>query len=474
VAGPSVAPGRRPPWWLQEALAAGGEPDEAPPLRGGLDVDVAVVGGGYTGLWTALALRERSPGVAVALLEAAACGEGPSGRNGGFLHGYWASLPRLRSALGDPGALALARAGDRIVPAVRTFCDARGEDVWLREAGMLKVSAATAQDAAVEQAVAAARELGVPEEAVPLGREELAARCRSPVFRRGVYFRDGATVQPARLVRALRRAVLAAGVALHERTPVVRLRAGDPSLLCTPEGGVRARDVVLAVNAAAAGWRPLASRLTNFGSYVVLTEPVPELLAEIGWTGGEAIADSRMFLHYFRTTPEGRVLMGSGSGPIGLGGRLDRRFLADAASAARAEAGLRKLLPALAGARVTHAWGGPIDVSSDLVPFVGSLPRRRVHHAAGFSGNGVGPSWLAAQALASLAAGAEDEWTALPLVRPLPPALPPEPLKSLGGVLVRAATLRAEQAEEEGRRAPLPVRAVAAAPRALGLRVGRR
>lgn len=460
---------RRGVWWLEEA----GLGPEAPPLDGGRDADVAIVGGGYCGLWTALALKERDPGLDVVVLEAAFCGHGPSGRNGGFLHGYWASLPALRETFGDAEALALARASARIVPAVRAFCEARGEDVWLREAGLLKVSAAPAQDAAVERSAAAARELDVPEEAVPLSAEEVGARCRSPVFRGGVLFRDGATVQPARLTLALRRAAVEAGVAVHERTPVTKLRPGEPNVLETARGTLLAREAVLAVNAAATGWPPLRRRLTNFGSYVVLTEPVPDLLAEIGWTGGEAIVDGRMFLHYFRTTADGRVLMGSGSGPIGISGRIDGRFFHDAATVARAEAGLRRLLPALAGARVTHAWGGPIDVSADRFPFVGS--RGRLHYAAGFSGNGVGPSWLAAQILASLAAGRDDEWTRLPLAnRALRRGLPPEPLKYLGGALVRAAALSVEEAGEAGRRPPPGARAIAALPGLIGVRLGTR
>jgi glycine/D-amino acid oxidase-like deaminating enzyme len=251
------------------------------------------------------------------------------------------------------------------------------------------------------------------------------------------------------------------------------LRVGDGAIE-TPRGRVLAGETVLAVNAAATSWRPLARGLTNFGSYVVLTEPVPELLDEIGWTGGEAIVDARMFLHYFRTTADGRVLMGSGSGPIGLGGRIDERFFADAATAARAERGLRRLLPGLAGARVIRAWGGPIDVSADQFPFVGTVPGRRVHYAAGFSGNGVGPSWLCAQALASLVLGRDDEWTRLPLVGRRPLGLPPEPLKRVGGGLIRAAILACEEAEEDGRLAPLAARAGAALPRLLRLPLGTR
>ena len=463
-----IAPGR--PWWLDEAPPV--EPQ--PALEGELEVDVVIVGGGYTGLWTALAVGELEPSARVAVLEAALCGEGPSGRNGGFLHGYWSSLARARRVFGDGGALAVAEAASAIVPGVREFVEQRGVDVWLREAPMLEVSAAPAQDEAIDAALAAARDLGVEEEATPIGRDELGERCSSPSFRRGVLYREGATVQPARLVRALSAAVLDTGVVLHERTPMIRLRRDSPNVVETPRGRVRAREVVVAINAAAAGWRPLARRLTAFGSYVVLTEPVPQLLDAINWTGGESIVDGRMFLHYFRTTNDGRVLMGSGSGPIGFGGRLGERFTADAPSVARAEAGLRFLLPGLADAGVERAWGGPIDVSADHFPFFGTVRGSRIHYGAGYSGNGVGPSWLGGRILARLALGVEDELTALPLVNRSVRPLPPEPIKGVGGGLVRGAALRVEEAEQAGRRPALPLRAIAALPRVVGLRVGTR
>ncbi len=420
-------------------------------------------------------MKEREPSARVAVLEAEVCGWGPSGRNGGFLNGYWTHLSRLRPVFGDEDAVAIGRAGAQVVPAVRAFCEARGEDVWLREAGYLKVSAAPAQDAAVEKAIGTAAGLGVPEEAQPLTADEVAAHLRSPVVRRGVLFRDGSTVQPERLARALRRAVLADRIALHERTRVTRMRAGSPTTLETPRGRLVADEVIVATNAALTGWPPLRRHLTNFGSYVVLTEPVPELLEEIGWTGGEAVTDGRMFIHYFRTTNDGRVLMGSGSGPIGHGGRLDDgRFTGDAGTAARAERGLRRLLPALADVRVERSWGGPIDVSADHFPFFGTLPDARIHYGVGYSGHGVGPAWLGGQILASLATGRDDEWSAAPRVRTPAATLPPEPLKRLGGGAIRAATLAVEHAQERGERGPALARAVAAVPRLLRMPLGTR
>jgi glycine/D-amino acid oxidase-like deaminating enzyme len=250
----------------------------------------------------------------------------------------------------------------------------------------------------------------------------------------------------------LRREALARGAVIHEHTHARDVREGAVE---TAHALLRARDVVLATNSALATWRPVGRRLAEFSSYVVLTEPVPERIEELGWTGGEAIADGRMFLHYFRTTNDGRVLMGSAGG-----------------TRVHAERGLRLLLPSLAGVRITHHWGGPIDVSSDRLPFVGS--HGRVHYLAGFTGNGVGPTWLAAQSLASLVLNRDDEWSSLPLVERPVHRLPPAPFKSVGGRIVRSAILQLEEAEEERRRPPILARIGAALPRLTGTRLGLR
>jgi glycine/D-amino acid oxidase-like deaminating enzyme len=416
-------------------------------------------------------LRVRSPELDVALVEADFCGSGPSGRNGGFVHGYWAALPTALSLFGRERALELARAGDRIIPGVQDFLDSRGEDAWLHVGGLLEVSAAPVQDAAIEHGAEVARSLGVPGEAVPLDDAEVRARCKSPVFRGGVLYRDGATVHPGRLVRALRDAVLDAGVHLYERSPVTRIEGGR-ARIHTTGGSIRADAVVVATNAWMTGWRPVANRVTNMGSWVVLTEPAPDALEAIGWTGHEALTDGRTFLHYFRTTDDGRVLMGAGAGQIGFAGRVDGRFFADAAAGRRAEAGLRRLLPGLAQVKVERTWGGPIDVSADRLPFFGS--HGPVHYGVGYTGNGVGPSWMGGQILASLALGIEDEWTTLPLVGRRPRPLPPEPFRYVGGRAIRSATLACEDAGEAGRAEPPLAAAIASIPRHLGIPLGTR
>jgi glycine/D-amino acid oxidase-like deaminating enzyme len=218
----------------------------------------------------------------------------------------------------------------------------------------------------------------------------------------------------------------------------------------------------------------LRSRLTVTSSHIVLTEPVPDVIAELGWTGGECMTDGRTLLHYFRTTRDGRILLGWGGGRLAYGSRVNGRVEVDPDVARATHAALVRLFPGLEGRRITHAWGGPIDVSPSHVPQVGTLPGRPVHYAFGYTGNGVGPSNLLGRTLASLATGQADDLTRLPLVGADAGAwVPPEPLTWLGGSLVRGALVRRERIEEDGRTPDPLTRAVCAAPRAVGMHLAR-
>ena len=465
-------PGRQRSWWLREALAAEGHPLPAPPLRGTVASDVAIVGGGYTGLWTAYELTERAPGVRIVLLEQDICGGGPSGRNGGFVHGWWDQLPLLVDLHGPERALETARASDEAVAQIGEFCERHDVDAWWVQAGYIQASASEAQDNDWRRAVETCERLGVERAYVPLSAAEIQARCASPRFRGGVLMPSGASVQPALLARGLRRVLLERGVAIHEQTRVRRLRPGSPVRVETDAGEVRADQVVMGINAWAAGWPGFRTRLLTWGSYIVLTEPIPERLAEIGWTGGEAISDSRFTVHYFRTTRDGRVAFGAGVGEAGYGGSIGRSFTSDPRAVERAAAGLRRIFPMLADARIDDAWGGPIDISSDRLPAIGSMHGGRVHFAHGYSGNGVGPSRLAGRILGAILDGGADPISRLPIVGARARRFPPEPFRYMGARMIREALVRKDEAQDAGRRPNALVRLVARIPRLLGYRFG--
>jgi glycine/D-amino acid oxidase-like deaminating enzyme len=276
-------------------------------------------------------------------------------------------------------------------------------------------------------------------------------------------------VHPARLAFGLRERLVARGVRIYEHS---RVRGLDGSEARTDAGRVRAGAAVVAVGPASGALRPLRDRLTVSSSHIVLTEPVPDVVAAIGWTGGEAISDGRTLLHYLRTTRDGRILFGWAGGRMAAGARPGGRMEVDPDVIARARADLVRFFPALEGRRVERAWGGPIDVSPTHLPFVTTLPGGRAHAAFGYTGNGVGPSHLAGRALAALALGRTDGPAALPIVGP-PPRVPPEPLRVIGAAAIRRALVAKEAAEQDGRRPNPLVRALAAVPGRMGMHIVR-
>jgi glycine/D-amino acid oxidase-like deaminating enzyme len=458
-------------YWLEEAGAVA----PAPPLDGDRDADVVIVGGGFTGLWAAWHVKLLQPDARVVLLEADGCGRGPSGRNGGFCNAMWFSLASMRERWGDGPALAVAEAAARAVEEIGAFCETEGVDAWFRQAGFIQVSTAPAHDGVLDRALTAGRELGVGEALRPLSPAEVAVRCASPLFRAGAISPAGATIQPARLALGLRDRLRAGGIELHEHSPVLSLRdAADGVEARTAAGTVRAGAAVLAIGAAAKGWRgPLRDRLSVASSHVVITEPVPELLAEVGWTGGECVIDGRALVDYFRTTPDGRIVFGWGGGRIAMGARLGRRSELDPAVVAAAAAHLHAFFPGLAGRAITHAWGGPIDASPTHLPLVLPLPGGRAFAAAGYTGNGVGPSHMVGRTLASLALDCRDAPSRLAFVDPSPPRVPPEPFHWIGGEAIRAGIMAKEDAQLEGREPGWLSSKVAAVPELIGFHIGR-
>jgi glycine/D-amino acid oxidase-like deaminating enzyme len=424
-------------------------------------------------MWAAWHLL--ASGARVALLEAGICGHGPSGRNGGFCESMWMSAPMLRERFGDGPARELLDASSEAVAEIRAWCDAEGVDAWFDQSGYLCVSTAPAFDEVGARASRAAAALGAPDRVVELSADDVRARCASPVFRGGVLIPDFATVQPARLALGLRRRLVDRGALVFERSGVRALRGGPDGVgAVTESGSVRARAAVLAVGPRARRLRELRTRLSVTSSHIVLTEPVPDVLADLGWTGGECITDGRTLIHYFRTTRDGRIVFGWGGGRLAYGGRVNGRVELDAEVADAVRRDLLRLFPAVADRRITHAWGGPIDVSPSHIPQIGTLPGAPVHFAFGYTGNGVGPSHLAGRILASLALDRRDALTRLPIVDSGPGAfVPPEPLAWLGGSVVRSALVRREQVEEQGGRADPLTRAICATPRLFGMHLAR-
>ena len=398
--GPASMPLESRSWWLRDALGADpGAP--CPPLRGSTRADVAIVGGGYTGLWTAFQLKRADPSADVVVLESDICGGGPSGRNGGFMYGLWGDFSILVELLGTDGAVRVGEASERAVDFAAEVFRKAEIDIWFRRAGHLSVSTSPVFDGAIDEHHELCQQPGYPAEQYRvLSPEQVAERCRSPLFRGGVLETRGATVQPARLARGLRALNLQLGVRIYEGTSVEAIEAGSPVRIRTREGDVSAEHAVLGINAWSNQVPEFRRSIIPRASHIVLTEPAPDRLREIGWTGGEGIGDFRATVHYLRTTPDGRIAFGAGTGSAA--GGVGERMSNDPAWYRRLEADLHRWFPAFRGVKIDATWGGPIDVGAHHVPFFGSIWGGNVHFGMGFTGGGVGPTVLGGQILSSL------------------------------------------------------------------------
>ena len=430
--------------WLQEALAVEPGVTSVEPLSSAHRADVCIVGGGYTGLWTALHVKWLDPSVDVLLVEADFCGAGASGRNGGFVNGWWEKLPSLIHTYGEDEGVRLAREAAAGVAAIGRVCADYGIDADFRPGGILSTATAHAHLTNWDQAIRATRDRGFDVFTV-LEPEEVARRAGSPVHLGGVLDRTGARVQPALLARGLRRIAIKHGVRIWEQSPVVEIVRGRPAVVRTRFGAVVADKVVLAINAWLAALPEIRRAVLPMSSDMIATAPIPERLAEIGWTGDEAVADEHMMVHYYRTTRDGRIAFGKGGCSHAYLGRITQHFADPGPRVERTERSFRRIYPHLADVPITHTWTGPIDRTETNSLFFGHLDRNPdIIYGVGYSGNGVGPSYIAGRTLASTALERHDEWQDSPINRGPRSLYPPDPIRYFGGNLVRAAVLRKE------------------------------
>jgi glycine/D-amino acid oxidase-like deaminating enzyme len=445
----TVASLRHSSLWQDQALAHSASER---PLRGERRADVAIVGGGYVGLWTALALKRQAPDCEVAILEAALCGSGASGRNGGQAHAWWSVIGALISLCGGEEAVRLCRASEAALDELEALQAGDPIGFQFRRDGWLWTATTPAQLGAWDAALELCDRHGVSPYRV-LSRDDLVARTGSGVHLAGIAEDRAGTVQPALLVAALRRCALAAGVCIYERSPVTAMdRAGVPRLR-TPDGVMAADRVVLATNAWAAGLPELRRRLLVVSSEIVATAPIRERLDAIGWRGGEAICDSQQRVLYYQATPQGRVVFGRGGGHVAPSGHVTAAFGRQPRWAADAARAFRRVYPMLADVPITADWSGPIDRSLRGLPMFGRLDgNERIFYGVGWSGTGVGQASIGGRILASLALGIDDAWSGCGLVeQPAAERFPPAALQAVGAPIVRAAVRRQARALDAGR-----------------------
>ena len=432
---------------LWHETADGPSPPRAP-LPGDRVFDVAIVGAGYTGLWTAYYLLRRRPGLRIAILEREVAGFGASGRNGGWCSSIFpASWRRVAREGGRDVVTRLQAVLDASVDEVGRVARAEGIDCDFERGGYVSVARNEAQWVRAQAEVQAARDWGIGEETLGLlSKAEASRRLQASGVVGGTYASHCAAIHPAKLVRGLARAVEARGVTIYEQTAVTGLSAGR---VTTDRGTVTAESIVLATE----GYTPdLPGRhrdLVPMYSLMVATEPLaPATWDRIGLERRETFSDKRHLRIYGQRTADGRIAFGGRGAPYHFGSRVRPAFDRDAAVHEMLRRVLLDLLPGLPrDVRFTHAWGGNLGVPRDWFPSVSFDRESRIGVAGGYVGDGVALSNLASRALADLVTGAESDLTALPFVGRRSPRWEIEPLRWIGVNAVTHLFRSADRAE---------------------------
>ena len=432
----SLAGVRRSPFWLEDAAAAA-----YPRLTGGLECDLAVVGAGYGGLWTAVKAKRADPSRRVVVLEAKTVGWAASGRNGGFVeasltHGEDNGASRFPAEIDRLNELGLANldAIEASVAELGIDCD------WERNGAI---------DLAVEPyQLEALRGQDLAPGQVFLDASELAREVRSPTYLGGVWnTRSSALVHPGKLAAELARVASELGVEIleHSKVDAVVTRDSARVILPTRAGSVSAASVALATNVFPSLLRRNRLQTVPVYDYVLMTEPLSvEQLASISWSNRQGLGDGANQFHYYRLSADNRILFGGYDAINHFGQRVDPRYENRPESYRRLASHFLTTFPQLAGIRFSHRWAGPIDTSTRFCAFFGTARQGRVAYAAGFTGLGVASTHFAADVMLDLLSGVPTEITELEMVRSRPLPFPPEPVASIGIQLTRWSLDRAD------------------------------
>ena len=417
------------------------------PLDRDTEVDVAIIGAGYSGLWTAYYLQRRAPGIRIAIVDKHIAGYGASGRNGG-----WASalFPQDHLAIarhaGLDAALAMQSAMNDSVDEIGRVAAHHSWDIDWAKGGTIIAARTVAQWTAMREHDARLRAAGVESGEQLLDASRTREKMRATNVIGGVFTPHCAAIQPAKLVRNLARHVVSSGAALFEHTPALAI---EPGVVRTPAADIRARYVIRATEGYTAEIAGQHRRLMPFYSLMVATEPLPERTWEqIGLADRPTVSDGRRLVIYGQRTADDRLAFGGRGAPYSFGSKIDARTEFDASVHRMIERTLVDLFPVLDRYRFTHAWGGTLGIARDWWASVGLDPVTGVGWAGGYVGDGVGSSNLAGRTLAALITGAQDDpLLELPWVNHRSPLWEPEPLRWAAATVGLKATESADKVE---------------------------
>lgn len=435
--------------WIAQAKQTENWP-EPKPLDKDIETDVCIVGGGYTGLWTAIMLKQKSPELRVVIVEKRFCGSGASGVNGGCMLTWATKYPSMVKMFGEKQAKFLVEESERVVFEIEAFCKEHGIDAGVRRHGTYYTATNTAQCGSMQPTVEKLESLGINSWRKS-DKQELGKNTGSAKHIEGYFSEAAGSVQPALLARGLRKVALDMGVDIYENSEMNELKYGQPATVVTEQGSVRAKQVVLALNAWMVDrFKEFKNSIVVVSSDMVITKPVPELLKKSKLADGVTVVDSRIFVHYYRDTVDGRVMLGKGGNQFSFNNQVEPMFNQHTKYLGILKNSFDNLFPHIGREQITTNWTGGSDRSTTGFPFFGNIKNQdNVFYGLGYSGNGVAQTRIGGKILSSMVLAEDNEYANCSLTGGPRGHFPPEPIRWLGAMMVRDAVRRKESAEDK-------------------------
>lgn len=436
------------PFWFKEAIQNEGE-IETIQLQQDTAKDLCIVGGGYTGLWSAIKIKEVCPELDIALIEADLCGSGASGRNGGCMLTFSTKYPSMAKLFGAAEAKRLVHASEEAVFEMAEYCKRHNIECDMRIDGTFYTATNQAQQGGMDGIIQQLSTAGINRwQQIP--KPDVQTLTGSKLHIEGHFSGAAGSLQPALLARGLRKRAIDLGIQIFENTPMLSLIEGQPAKVITPQGTITANKVILATNAwMARQFKEFRRTIVLVSSDMVITQPIPDALKATGFTSGAAVVDSRTFVHYYRSTSDGRLMLGKGGNLFAFANKMLNAFDEESRFKPILYRAFRRFFPDIPIDTIETTWTGASDRSVTGLPFFGFFRgHKNIVYGLGYSGNGVVQTYLGSEVIRSLILERQDEWSQSGLAKGPRGRFPIEPLRWIGAMIVRSAIRRKEAAED--------------------------
>ena len=419
-------------------------------LKENINADICIVGGGYTGLWTAIKIKEKKPTTNIIIIEKDLCGSGASGRNGGCMIPLSSKFPAMKKIVGTKDAIKMVKASEEALNAIKQFCEINNLDAQIRINGIVYSATNNKHRGGFENLINDLKENNI-NSWERLSIEKIQKLTGSNRNIDGYFSPIGGSLQPALLVRGLKKVAEKKGVKIFERSAMLHYKDSHKIIVNTSLGSVECKKLVLAINA----WTPsffsfLSRSVILVSSDMIISEPINNELEKLNLNNGLVVLDSNLFTHYYRSTPDGRIMFGKGGNTFSFNNKVISSFDGPSTIESFLKKSLISFFPSLQNTKIIRSWNGPSERTKTGFPFFGYHPKNKsIIYGFGYSGNGILPTFVGGEILSSMALDEINEWTNSNFCKGPINLFPPEPFRWIGAMIIRNAVRRKENAEEQ-------------------------